>query len=211
MERHTYAARVLPGMTREYRRILGEQWPAICSLLDAHNVHNFSLWNAEDLIFAYCETDEPADLWPVFRDLAALWKDCTESFSGPGAPMRLMYTDLGIIRESKELIRHRVFMTKLVPGTEDEYKRRHDDLSASRNGAVTPGPDSNFTIWSAGGYIFGYDEIDVTMEQDMTPEEREFTINWETRMLEIMSWITNDVDWITKENHVAVKKLAWHN
>lgn len=211
MERHTYAARVLPGMTAEYRRLLGIHWDEICQLLDANQVHNFSLWNAEDLVFAYCETDAACDLWPAFTEIAKAYDDCTEAFSGPGNPMRLMYTDLGIIRESKELIRHRVFMTKLVPGSEDEYKARHDALTASKGGAVSPGPDSNFTIWCAGGHIFGYDEIDITMEQDMTPEEREFTINWETRMLEIMSWITNDVDWITKENHVAVKKLASHH
>ena len=211
MERHTFAARVLPGQKAEYRRLLGENWQTICQLLDTCHVHNFSLWNAEDLIFAYCETEAPIDLWEAFAEVAPLWKDCIEPFSGPGQPMRLMYTDLGMIRASKELIRHRVFMTKLVPGTEDEYKKRHDDLSASRGGALNPGPDSNFTIWSAGGYIFGYDEIDVTMEQDMTPEEKDFTIRWETRMLEIMSWITNDVDWITKENHVAVQKIAYHN
>ena len=34
------------------------------------------------------------------------------------------------------------------------------------------GPDSNFCIWSAGGYIFGYDEIDTSMEVEQTPEEK---------------------------------------
>ena len=63
-----------------------------------------------------------------------------------------------------------------------------------------PGPDSNFSIWSAGGYIFGYDEIDITMEVEETPEAREATIAWETRQLGIMDWITNDVDWMTKRS-----------
>ena len=56
---------------------------------------------------------------------------------------------------------------------------------------------SNFSIWSAGGYIFGYDEIDTTMEVEETPQAREATIAWETRQLGIMDWITNDVDWMT--------------
>ena len=74
-----------------------------------------------------------------------------------------------------------------------------------------PGPDSNFSIWSAGGYIFGYDEIDTTMEVEETEESREQTVTWEMRQLGIMDWITNDVDWMTGEVHADVKRLAWHN
>ena len=74
--------------------------------------------------------------------------------------MRLMYHNFGVVRENKELIRHRMFMTKLKPGCEEEYKARHDGLVAAREGKIDLGPDSNFSIWSAGGYIFGYDEID---------------------------------------------------
>ena len=83
-------------------------------------------------------------------------------------------------------------------------------LIEQRGDSVDPGPDSNFSIWSAGGYIFGYNEIDTTMETEETPEEHENTIAWETRQLEIMDWITNDVDWMTKEHHVSSIRLAWH-
>ena len=95
--------------------------------------------------------------------------------------------------------------------SEEEYKARHDGLVAAREGRIDPGPDSNFSIWSAGGYIFGYDEIDTTMEVEETPEAREATIAWETRQLGIMDWITNDVDWMTKEVHPSSVRLAWHN
>jgi hypothetical protein len=84
-------------------------------------------------------------------------------------------------------------------------------LAAARNGAVTQGPDSNFSIWSAGGYIFGYNEIDITMEREETEEEHQAAIAWETRQLEIMDWITNDVDWLTGEVHLASHRIAWHN
>ena len=115
-----------------------------------------------------------------------------------------------VVRESKELIRHRVFMTKLVPGMEEEYKARHDALVEARNGQITQGPDSNFSIWNAGGYIFGSDEIDTTMERERTQADDDADIAWETRMLEIMSWVTDDVDWITKEHHGHVKRICWH-
>lgn len=122
-----------------------------------------------------------------------------------------MYHNFGVVRENKELIRHRMFMTKLKEGCEEEYKRRHDGLIAQRGDTVDPGPDSNFSIWCAGGYIFGYDEIDTTMEVEETVESREQTVEWEMRQLGIMDWITNDVDWMTGDVHADVKRLAWHN
>lgn len=138
-------------------------------------------------------------------------QDTFQWISTPGEDMRLMYHNFGVVRENKELIRHRMFMTKLKDGCEEEYKARHDGLIAQRGDTVDPGPDSNFSIWSAGGYIFGYDEIDTTMERDETPEEHEATVAWETRQLGIMDWITNDVDWMTGECHPASRRLAWHN
>ena len=121
-----------------------------------------------------------------------------------------MYQDFGIVRENKELIRHRVFATQLKGDFQEEYKRRHDALVEARNGAVTPGPDSNFSIWNAGRYIFGYDEIDVTMEKAETEESRKAAVDWETKMLEIMEWFTDDVDWITNGRHPHVVRLAYH-
>ena len=76
---------------------------------------------------------------------------------------------------------------------------------------VTEGPDSNFSIWNAGGYIFGYNEIDTTMERDRTEEDRQGDIAWETKMLEIMSWLTDDVDWITGMCHENIRRICWHN
>ena len=83
-------------------------------------------------------------------------------------------------------------------------------MADARGDSVTEGPDSNFSIWYAGGYIFGYNEIDTTMEHEKTEQERQAEIEWETWMLEIMSWLTNDIDWMTGEYHESVKRLAWH-
>ena len=120
--------------------------------------------------------------------------------------MREMYQDYGIVRNDKSMIRHRVFMTHLLNSETEEYKRRHDALVEART-EVDPGPDSNFTIWNYGDYIFGYDEIDTSMEHEMTGEEKKDTIAWETKMLEIMEWITDDVDWITDMHHSHVLKV----
>ena len=216
MERHALALKVNDGKMNDYRRKLGELWEETTRLLDRTGVRNFSIWNAESLIFVYYECDDGAR--PSESDAAEaerLIREVVDAglctwISTPGENMRLMYHNFGIVRKNKELIRHRIFMTKLKPGCEEEYKARHDGLVAQRGDTVDPGPDSNFSIWSAGGYIFGYDEIDTTMEAEETPEARQSTISWETRQLEIMDWITNDVDWMTGEHHPASVRLAWH-
>jgi len=46
---------------------------------------------------------------------------------------------------------------------------------------------------------------------EMTPEERESTIAWETRGLEIMDWLTDDVDWMTGEKHCHVELMFQFN
>lgn len=215
MERHAFAMKIKEGQMNEYRRRLGEIWPTLTAFLDRAEIKNFSIWNTDSLIFGYYEKKETIGLSAeeerTKEDLIKTMEDTFAWISVPGQDMRLMYHDFGIVRENKELIRHRMFMTKLKPGCEEEYKRRHDGLVEKRGDTVNPGPDSNFSIWSAGGYIFGYNEIDTTMETEETEEERQATIEWETRQLEIMDWITNDVDWMTGEHHSASRRLAWHS
>ncbi len=214
MERHTFAMKVKKGQMNEYRRRLGVIWQELTLFLDRNKVHNFSIWNAENLIFGYYETAEKVELSAkenvVKQKLTEKIEDTFEWLSTPGKAMRLMYHDFGVVREKKELIRHRMFMTKLKPGCEEEYKYRHDGLIEKRGDEMNLGPDSNFSIWCAGGYIFGYNEIDTTMETEPTEEDKKATIEWETRQLEIMDWITNDVDWMTGEHHAASVRLAWH-
>ena len=215
MERHTFSIEVKPDKMDEFRNALGGVWEQIVAVLENNAIKNFSLWNAQNIVFGYCETADGFLLPEKDKTLISGWAkefgDLFRFISSPFENMRLMYHDFGVIRQSKELIRHRVFITRLVPGKEEEYKRRHDALIEKRGGEITRGPDSNFSIWYAGGYIFGYNEIDTTMEKTPTDKDRENTVLWENKMLEIMDWITNDVDWITGIVHESIKRLAWHN
>ena len=214
MKRHAFAMKVCEGKMNDFRKALGKAWPSIISFLDDKAFHNFSLWNASDLVFGYCESSDDASLTPEgkgeLQEILSSFDGIVSWISAPGQGMRLMYHNFGIVRENKELIRHRMFMTRLKAGCEEEYKRRHDGLIAERGDTVDPGPDSNFSIWNAGGYIFGYDEIDTTMETEETEEAHQATVEWETRQLEIMDWITNDCDWLTGQVHVSSRRLAWH-
>jgi len=215
MQRHAFAMKVKDGMMGEFRSGLGKVWGELTAFLDAKGMKNFSIWNVERMIFGYYETGDDFAFTDEDKQKAAAWEaaygDSYTWVSTPFEEMRLMYQDFGIVRESKELIRHRVFITKLVPGSEEEYKARHDALVEKRGDKVTEGPDSNFSIWNAGGYIFGYNEIDTTMEQERTQADIDADTVWETRMLEIMSWLTDDVDWLTGLQHENIKRLAWHN
>ena len=172
MLRHGFAFEVKEGKTRVFRKNLGIIWSELTQFLDSHSIVNFSMWNAERIVFGYYETNDDFYFSDKDKELVKIWEerysDNYEWISTPFEEMRLMYHDFGIVRSCKELIRHRVFITKLVPGSEEEYKARHDALVEARNGKVTEGPDSNFSIWNAGGYIFGYNEIDTTMEKDRT-------------------------------------------
>lgn len=217
MNRHAFALQIHTGKRNEFRSALGQIWPPLRELLGTLDIHNYSLWNIDDLVFGYYETDDTnldykeRGRAPLAQILANIHS--TELFdwiSDPGSEMRLMYHDYGIVRDSKELIRHRVFITHLKGDQQEEYKRRHDGLVAARGDIIDPGPDSNFSIWNAGQYIFGYDEIDVTMEHDETQESRQATIDWETNMLNIMDWITDDVDWITGQRHGHIVRLAYY-
>ena len=215
MERHAFAMKIKEGRTADFRSGLGKIWPELTVFLDSHKMVNFSIWTVEQMIFGYYETEDGFAFTDEDKATVAAWEaqygDAYDWISTPFEEMRLMYHDFGIVRASKELIRHRVFITKLVPGSEEEYKARHDALVDARGDKVTEGPDSNFSIWNAGGYIFGYDEIDTTMEKDRTEADDQADIAWETRMLEIMSWLTDDVDWITGEHHQNIRRIAYHN
>lgn len=215
MQRHAFAMEVKEGRTAEFRSGLGKLWPELTAFLDTHQMGNFSMWNVERIVFGYYETEDDFAFSAADRELVKSWEtqygDNYTWISTPFEEMRLMYHDFGIVRQSKELIRHRVFVTKLAPGAEEEYKARHDALVEARGEKVTEGPDSNFSIWNAGGYIFGYNEIDTTMERDRTEADRQGDIAWETKMLEIMSWLTDDVDWITGQCHENIRRICWHN
>ena len=135
MERHSFAMEVKKGKMNDYRRKLGEIWQDLTTFLDQEKVHNFSIWNCSSLIFGYYETDENSEFLEEkkaqIQTLTARIEDTFTWISTPGENMRLMYHNFGVVRENKELIRHRMFMTRLKPGCEEEYKARHDGLIAA--------------------------------------------------------------------------------
>jgi len=75
------------------------------------------------------------------------------------------------------------------------------------DGTYVVGDDFHSPL-NAGDYIFGYAEIDSTLGSEETEEQKADTTKWETAMLEIMDWVTNDVDWLTGLYHSNCKRIA---
>ena len=182
-------------------KALEGQFRAAC---EAAQVLNFSVWHMEQYLFGYGES--LSEDMSCFDGIFARLPEGAVLVNAPGT-MRQMYHDIGIVREDKSLIRHRVFATKLKPGCEEEYKRRHDVLIESRGGIVKDHAESNFTIWYGDGHIFGYCELVKEFDHEPTPEEHASTVAWETRLLEIMDWLTDDMNWLTGENHPPVERV----
>ena len=208
MNRIPFVLKLKEGKKEEGIRALQGVWADIKAYLDGHGVENFSIWGIQDFLFCYGEYTQdicvPAAKKAEWEKALSAYVDL---FAAPGT-LPLMYHDIGIVRKDKSLIRHRVFSTKLKPGCAAEYKSRHDALIAARGDKVSEGPESNFTIWNANGYIFGYCELVRSFDHEMTEEEKASTIAWETRQLEIMDWLTDDVDWITGEKHDAIQLIC---
>ena len=207
MIRRTFLIKIQPGQRAAVEERLAASAQEIRREAGVLGMDNFSLWGVEDLLCGYGEWSETGEAPELPPSLEKAVGEDGALLCAPGT-MRLMYHDIGIVRQNKSLIRHRVFVTRLKPGCEEEYKRRHDGLIEARGDAVSEGPDSNFTIWYGAGYIFGYCEKVKAFDREMTEEEKGSTIAWETRQLEIMDWLTDDVDWITGEKHEAIRRLV---
>lgn len=211
MKRNPFVLRFKDGKKEEGLAVISGFWNECRGALKRAGIENFSIWSIEDFLFCYGEFPDEVKLPSADQAGLEAWKAALapvcDVFAAQGT-LPLMYHDIGIVRADKSLIRHRVFATKLKEGCADEYKRRHDGLIEKRAGKITEGPESNFTIWNANGYIFGYCELVRSFDHEMTEEEKASTIAWETRQLEIMDWLTDDVDWITGQKHDSIKLVA---
>ena len=163
---------------------------------------NASVWTVNEFVYVYAEFVSEAN---SLRDVLAPFE--LNYIAKPGE-MQLMYHDIGVVRNDKSLIRHRVFATILKPGCAKEYKARHQKLIDARGETISDGPETDFTIHCAADkYIFGYCELVKSYDHEPTQAEKEATIAWETRQLEIMDWLTDDVDWITGQKHDKMRCL----
>lgn len=209
MKRESCMLKIRDGFKAAVESAVSQKADEIGDLLVRLGAQNASAWTVEGYLYLYAEFEDENEngLKEIVSAYACALEGACEWIAKPGE-MRLMYHDIGIVREDKHLIRRRVFATHLKPGCAEEYYNRHKALIDARGDKITDGKESNFTIWCANSeFIFGYCELVKAFDREMTEEEKASTIAWETRQLEIMDWFTDDVDWITNEKHDKMKNL----
>ena len=176
---------------------------------------DFSLWQAEDLVFGYFETectDVPNPAGTALRSFfETALSDKVTVISV--CNMRLMYSSVNRpLADKSKVAAHRVFMARMKPGCSEEYIKRHHGLELIAEGQIAAGaadpsamPSNNMTIWNGGDYICGYNEMEeIPAADDPNSGGNEA---WELNMLKIMDWITDDADRFSGIHHEPVKRL----
>lgn len=212
MERRTFLLKLAEGMNKEK---LETALQAMKEIVRKNGGDDFSVWQAEDLVFGYFETDSTALPDPAGTELRAYIEetlaDAVQIISV--CNLRLMYSSINRpLTDKSKVAAHRVFMARIKPGCAEEYLRRHHGLEIIAEqdiaaGRVNPDemPSNNMTIWNGGDYICGYNE----MEQIPAADDPNSGGNeeWELNMLKIMDWITDDADAFSGIHHEPVKRL----
>lgn len=95
---------------------------------------------------------------------------------------------------------------KLVPGSEKEYKRRHDNIWPELSKAIDHQGLRNYTIWLYEDILFAYYEIDEENAKPPTPEMIELGNKWSEYMKDILIPV---IDEKTKEQ-IELKLMFLH-
>ena len=212
MERKTFLLKLLKNADMGK---LTAALPEMKRLAEENGGYDFSVWQAEDMIFGYFETDCAAFPNPAGTALRAFFEEAlTDTVSIISVcNMRLMYSAINRPLADKSRVKaHRVFMARMKPGCSEEYIKRHHGLELIAQGQIDTGaadpaamPSSNMTIWNGGDYICGYNEMkEVPAADDPNSGGNEA---WELNMLKIMDWITDDADRFSGIHHEPVKRL----
>ena len=193
MQRSSFLMKAYPGARADALAALAADLPAAWQRMKAAGASNFTVWQMQDLIFGYYEAADPDTARTVGAEIRALAEKVSafaDLLASPGN-MHRMYTALGHVREDKSRLTHRVFATRLYPGMIKEYRDRH---AAIETEDPAESPVNNFTIWNCGDYICGYAEMDEGHPFDKSAAAQEGNRAWETAMLNVMAWITDDVN-----------------
>lgn len=162
----------------------------------------FTMWKICDYIFAYFE-GSTQDKECMLAELDKL-PEQVECLCLPGQ-MTVMYENLGFVSDREEGLSYRVFASRLKPGCAEEYRRRHAQIPPLPTDRESC--ERNWGIWLGDGCIFGYCELNMSLWKEPTEEDLRETVEWETRQLEIMDWLTDDIDWLTGEHHTAAQRI----
>ena len=76
---------------------------------------------------------------------------------------------------------------KIVPGSQEEYKRRHDNIWPEMKEALEKAGIRNYSIWMQGEELFGYYECEQGIEYaGMVQAQSEIVKKWDEYMKDIL-------------------------
>ena len=117
MKRETCMFKPYAGSMDEFARAIRAKAEVIQAKCERIGAKNASAWTVAGFVYFYAEFDD--DNKVGLRELLATWRGELAAMGvilAFPAEMRLMYHDIGVVREDKHLIRRRVFATHLKPG-----------------------------------------------------------------------------------------------
>ena len=146
----------------------------------------------------------------------ALYASIREEF--PNISLGTVYRNLNLLVETGEILKltcgngpdhydgnvtpHYHFVCRDCGQVYDMELDEMADLNTSVQAAAPGKIDSHSILFYGRCYS--------CMEKEETDEEKQASAAWERRQLEIMEWITNDVDGLTGEHHPPCVRLGWH-
>ena len=83
---------------------------------------------------------------------------------------------------------------KIVPGMQDEYKKRHDNIWPEMKEVLAAAGIRNYTIWNVGEELFGYYECGSVAEAARIQAESPVVDRWNEYMKDVMKM---DMDPVT--------------
>lgn len=71
-----------PGAKREYIKLHKNIWPQLKSVLDEAGIHNYSIWNIENKLFAYYEVENKTHMKKVLENSVVYqnWRTLMENY-----------------------------------------------------------------------------------------------------------------------------------
>ena len=74
-------AELLPGKYDEYKELHDNIWPDMVKMFEEAGVHNYTIWNIDNMLFGYYEADDP-DLLKIVEkkyECMSKWSEITKN------------------------------------------------------------------------------------------------------------------------------------
>lgn len=86
----------------------------------------------------------------------------------------------------KNEVQRVAWKARIKPGSEDEYKKRHDEIWPEMTALLNQAGIHNYTVWLAGLDLFGYYECDDLEKAEKVQADSPVVDRWNEYMKDIL-------------------------